>query len=248
MQHWHAFLSEEKEAPPTTGGFLASMLLGAIAPSLTTMVTNAIARTALQHSLSALGAPSDVLSRLVNAPLYLLSGHTPHPHAGSMADSLLHSLLGGPPATVLPSMPQHLPIILLALTTLLVEYVGMTEMQRTFGKTKLTLVANADDDSLVSRAKRTIHDRYAKSAFYTQKNAPAHLEDTDAVRTVYNLLVGLNMALFKVTGGRSADPDAEIVHWGAVWIYWEVLVRLVGRYGWSPVGLASAQLLKALSR
>ena len=249
-QNWRAFLAPKSDdSPPLTGGFFVPFLMSAVLPSVGPKLAASIARTVLQstlHNMGSSGVPGMVLDQLLNTPLYLL-GLDRNPHAAARAQALIDASRARQNDPGLLQQNQ-IPLALGALTTLFVEYWGMQTMQANYQKN--ALVPNSKT-SLVGAAKSLVHQRYARKTLYystPQDQEPEfHPGEVDPVRVVYNILVGVNMALFKVGNGESTDPEAELLHWGAIWVYWEVLVRLIGQYGWSPVGAASARLLRFLA-
>jgi hypothetical protein len=149
----------------------------------------------------------------------------------------------------------HWALGILSVVVLYLEYLGMRHMKSELPRMQVQVAqGTTGTDPITTKCRQILHGRYRKSTYYTVPNPGIFQtigpQDTDPVRVVYNLLVGLNTAFFAALGGRSTDSTAEILHWGGLWFYWEVLAQLVHLYGLSPVTIAYkhiyAQLVKEL--
>lgn len=137
----------------------------------------------------------------------------------------------------------HWALGILSVVVLYLEYLGMRHMKSELPRMQVQVAQGATGtDPITTRCRQMLHTRYRKSKYYTLTNPGIFKtlspQDIDPVRVVYNLLVGLNTAFFAALGGRSTDSTAEILHWGGLWFYWEVLAQLVHLYGLSPVTIA----------
>lgn len=132
-----------------------------------------------------------------------------------------------------------------SMATLYLEYLGANQMAQELPRIKSLVASNQGHPmTVVDQCKQLLSDRYSQAAYYTNPDTQSFftLKETDPVRTVYNLLVGLNTGFFQLLQTQSLDPAAEVYHWGAIWFYWEVLAHLVHMYGLSPVQTAYKQL------
>ena len=138
-----------------------------------------------------------------------------------------------------------------AVSVFFFEWMGMEVMK---GEThKNDILLTSQDQGVIGLCKGMVQKQYThKTDYYIKKAGEVegeghfHLNEMDPVRTVYNVLVGVNYILFWASGHHSSDPTAEIVHWTSILFYWEILVRLVRLHGWSPVAGASKLLLADL--
>ena len=92
------------------------------------------------------------------------------------------------------------------------------------------LILTSDDSlSITTKLKKQIYKRYknsSKSYYDDPQKGLFILKEMDPIRIVYNVLVGVNTVLFKV-------------HWTSIFIYLEILARLVNLHGWTPVRAAN---------
>jgi hypothetical protein len=148
---------------------------------------------------------------------------------------------------------QSIMVLVVSILLFYFQYMGMTTMKDVNSKYQtITALIDSDSDDLYSSKqnpnslmKRMLFQTYNANHYYQKQNGNAswtHYLDPrqyNAVRIVYNTLVGINSTLFSIIGGESTDPSHEIVHWGKVLLYWEVLARLLVLHGLGPVQLAT---------
>ena len=139
-----------------------------------------------------------------------------------------------------------------ALGTLYFEFTGMHQMTEELPRLS-SLVAPATGTSntaLIDSCKSFVHRAYSNSPYYLDPKNISVMDTTDvsAVRIVYNILVGLNTTFFTLLRSSSLDPTAELIHWGGIWFYWEILAQLVHLYGFTPVSIAYRQLYAQLAQ
>ena len=184
------------------------------------------------------GWGSFLLSSVAYLPIKLLfTSSSNKPHGLEVVDQVIQQAETSSPSsfdTLLKGTTRGTIVLgVAAVATLIFEYSGMQAMRVETRRTPFVM------GGLTARVRETIHERYRhKTQYYSNPNSKFSVTEIDPIRTVYNVLVGVNTILFTVVGGKSADPTAEIVHWTSILLYWEVLVRLVQLYGWSPVGAA----------
>ena len=145
---------------------------------------------------------------------------------------------------------QILMILMVSILSLYFQYKGMNIMQDE-NKKYQTITSKIDNDmdnsneswiQLNTKIKKYIFSKYNDSSYYNKElvtGASALLNDYHPVRIVYNTLVGINHSLFYIMGGRSDDPTHEIIHWTKILFYWEILARLLSRYGLGPMQIAT---------
>lgn len=148
---------------------------------------------------------------------------------------------------------QSIMVLVVSILLFYFQYMGMITMKDVNSKYQtITALIDSDSDDLFSSKqnpnslmKRMLFQTYNANHYYQKQNGNAswtHYLDPrqyNAVRIVYNTLVGINSTLFSIIGGESTDPSHEIVHWGKVLLYWEVLARLLVLHGLGPVQLAT---------
>jgi hypothetical protein len=190
-----------------------------------------------------------MVSRLLAVPVSLFWGGGRAPQRTNALE-LISDLLSGRQrrGSVSEWSPQSTGYTLIlglsALSVLFFEYVGMEAMQN---ETKKGKILN-NTHTLAGYCRQSIQTLYETgTAYYTSAQPEFSLAEISLQRTIYNVLVGVNTKLFSLVG-YSTDPTAEVFHWTAVWLYWEVLVRLVRLHGWSPVGAAVRMLFAKLHR
>jgi len=261
MEAWHAWIRRRLrvdprtmvERPMTTGWVpfaIASYLMPSVA-SIGWSVTKTAATQVLNASARSLFLQNQgsLVSAILSVPTHLFfsSPHPPSEKAKELLAIATHDSDLGSLLKTLTESRRSIALFLCAVTTLFLEYFGMTAMQ-TETRQNAHALPSQDSLSLTTQIKKTIHTRYQRSPYYQRKDANRilDLKDVDAVRAAYNILVGVNQVLFAV-GGTSTDPSAEIVHWSAILLYWEVLSRLLHLYGWAPLSAASRLLLSNLT-
>jgi hypothetical protein len=148
---------------------------------------------------------------------------------------------------------QSIMVLVVSILLFYFQYMGMTTMKDVNSRYQtITALIDSDSDDLYSSKqnpnslmKRMLFQTYNSNHYYQKQDGNAswrHYLDPrqyNAVRIVYNTLVGINSTLFSIIGGESTDPSHEIVHWGKVLLYWEVLARLLVLHGLGPVQLAT---------
>jgi hypothetical protein len=141
---------------------------------------------------------------------------------------------------------QHWALALGAIATLFFEFLGMQEMIHELPRMKH--VVSSQSNTLIHHCKKLLSDRYEQAPYYLNQanNSFFDPQHSDPVRLIYNILIGLNHTFFYMIGSKSSDSTAEVIHWGAIWFYWEVLAQLVHLYGLSPVTIAYKQFFEYL--
>jgi hypothetical protein len=231
--------SPEEDHPPSTGLeplTLLSFVLPTVMPSLGSWAldytTKAASQAVMSSALSLAVQNRDLVSSMLSVPLRLFFSPAP---ISPPAQSILAKASAA--TAVLPRTSTALVLGVVGVSTLFFEYVGMHAMVHETQRSRVVQTGGL---------KNALQTRYRQEPFYAQNNQPMWTGQVDAVRVVYNILVGVNSSLFYVAGGKSIDPTAEIMHWSQILLYWEILARLVHLYGWSPVGAASRLLFSRL--
>ena len=184
-----------------------------------------------------------VMSRMIAAPMSILISGVVSPRAKTFVERVV-----GSSSSSTPAIPTSAVLVLLAsVASLFLEYVGRQAMKKETPKTQVALEPTLNP--LTNMYKGWVHAQYThRTAYYNEGAAFSLSEGGSPVRIVYNVLVGLNCSVFYMLGGKSADPSTELIHWGAILFYWEVLVHLLHLYGWGPVSSAVHMLLHRLLR
>jgi predicted membrane protein len=264
--HWHSWARTQLRLPPSEASscvhtsaaapllyYAGTLLVPALMPSLS-QVAGSVSKTAaeyvLRQSVERIAsaqwgskAATALVDQLLAMPMQAFSASTPSRAVTAFVQKQQHQ------PTVMPAPPKsgnalQWALALSTIGTLLLEYIGMFSMADNLPRLRHLNMAQPNDPSLTAQCQRFLHKRYDTQAYNSRQLLSLH--DSDPVRTVYNLLVGLNTVFFKLTGSQSSDSTAELIHWGAIWFYWEVLAHLVHLYGLSPVTIAYRQVYAGL--
>lgn len=260
--HWRAWawarlppLSDPNAFVRTSAGFPAllyyasTLLAPAVVPTLSQAagtVTYTAAQYLLRHSIERIAsadwgsrAATTLVDRLLSMPLHAFTFRSRR-----AADFVAHH----PPLPATRALSGYALSLALALSTvgtLFLEYLGMKDIAADLPAMRHLAEAQPNDPSLTAQCKRFLVKRYPQG--YTPEMT-LDMQTVDPVRAVYNVLVGFNHAFFYTMSGKPSDPAAEILHWSAIWFYWEVLAQLVRLYGLSPVTIAYRQVHAELLR
>jgi hypothetical protein len=150
---------------------------------------------------------------------------------------------------------QSIMVLVVSILLFYFQYLGMTTMKDANTKyQKITALIDVNSDEIYSSKqnpnslmKKILFQSYNSNKYYKKQEGDDTLSWKDylnprqynAVRIVYNTLVGINSTLFSIIGGQSTDPSHEIMHWAKVLLYWEVIARLLVLHGLGPVQLAT---------
>ena len=239
-------VQEQDLHPSITGALpiaLLQLALPALLPSVRDMgwyTTKYIAQKALQSSIHSLSStlPYTLISSMISVPVSLFTSHANKNnnvinHTRRSDSIILDASANFHDDNLLlhkgiPLSTKNLLIGLGAVGTLFFEYMGTQAMVNETKRNKLILTSD-DSLSITTQLKKQIYQRYknsSKSYYDDPQKGLFILKEMDPVRIVYNVLVGVNTVLFKV-------------HWTSIFIYLEILARLVNLHGWTPVRAAN---------
>jgi hypothetical protein len=259
-RRWVLSHVDTHKSVPVTGSILLSILGSFALPTIQRMALN-YGLQQLSQGLTQMSMASvqHFLSSIISLPFQMRNASVARPV--DIDTAIFSNMLKGEKIistgdffAEINESKQIVMILLVTVLSMYFQYKGMDIMNSENEKyQKITAMIDEDTDisdeswiRLNTKIKKYIFSKYNTSSSYNpavQDGGPMSIKDYDPVRIVYNTLVGINHSLFYVMGGRSDDPVHEIVHWTKVLFYWEILARLLGRYGLGPMRIASELFL-----